>query len=366
LQGILLLRREIAALLHTRNNHHGFQADPVPINEDSAALDRASPLFQSMDLAEPTFVDVDFAGLRSGVFLGSGRFGSVYRATLLRADGQPVDVAAKFVGDPRPKSQKNFLREVEVSCIVLDPPHPAILRILGFSIFDRCILSELGWADLAFILSRESHTRTDSIPFCPTLKWDSVKASICILGITDGMRHIHSFSLAHRDLKPANILLDRDSYPKIADFGVARQLALDVTANAGTPLYMAPEQFMDPIAHESADVYSFSMIAYEVATGQVISAPRRAQNQFALGKLVVHGLRPTIPPGSISPAMERLITGCWDAHAEARPTFEDIVERIVREKIVVLGCEPNCEEFRRYCHSLDLEMDPAEEEEEAP
>src|SRR5436305_1154765 len=78
----------------------------------------------------------------------------------------------------------------------------------------------------------------------------------------------------HRDLKPSNVLMSLDGEPKIADFGVAKQLGEDQDASGrchtvagtliGTPEYMAPEQIAGASPAAGMDVYALGVILYEL------------------------------------------------------------------------------------------------------
>ncbi|GMU88802.1 MAG: hypothetical protein AMXMBFR49_10100 [Chlorobiota bacterium] len=85
----------------------------------------------------------------------------------------------------------------------------------------------------------------------------------------EGVAYIHSQPkpIIHRDLKPLNILVTSDDTVKITDFGIAK--ALDAgghsTTVKGTPVYMSPEQIINPKTVDiRTDVYSLGMTFYEM------------------------------------------------------------------------------------------------------
>ena len=55
-------------------------------------------------------------------------------------------------------------------------------------------------------------------------KWNLAHKLIIILGISFGMKYLHSMGIVHRDLKPANVLLDSHYYPKFSDFGLSKTI----------------------------------------------------------------------------------------------------------------------------------------------
>jgi serine/threonine protein kinase len=144
--------------------------------------------------------------------------------------------------------------------------------------------------------------------------------------ITNGMAFLHSKRIIHRDLKSTNILLDLNWRAKVADFGASRMLSdSTLTTLPGTARYSAPEVFRRQHYTEKADVYSFGMVLWEMASLRVDPFPE-CRWAADIGELVVEGRRPEIP-ANCPPLFKVLIPKCWAQNAEERPTFADILER---------------------------------------
>jgi CRP-like cAMP-binding protein len=104
------------------------------------------------------------------------------------------------------------------------------------------------------------------------LPGDQVRALLGQIG--RALDHVHEHDVVHKDLKPANVMVNRDGTVKLMDFGIARP-PLDMTQDcdverffAGTPRYMAPEQFRMIEAGPTVDIYALGCIGYEMLAGE--------------------------------------------------------------------------------------------------
>ena len=94
--------------------------------------------------------------------------------------------------------------------------------------------------------------------------------------ICDALNAAHEKNIVHRDLKPSNIIIDRDGFPHILDFGISKNIdpnveSLFVTNShdiVGTPMYMSPEQYQKHPIDQRSDIYSLGVIMYELAVGR--------------------------------------------------------------------------------------------------
>ena len=82
--------------------------------------------------------------------------------------------------------------------------------------------------------------------------------------------YLHQNNIIYRDLKPENVLIDKDGYIKITDFGLSKQNILDnfgATSFCGTPEYLAPEIIENKGHGKAVDWWSLGAITYEMLTG---------------------------------------------------------------------------------------------------
>jgi eukaryotic-like serine/threonine-protein kinase len=145
--------------------------------------------------------------------------------------------------------------------------------------------------------------------------------------VADGLARAHAAGVVHRDLKPENLMITRDGYVKILDFGLAKlaRAEFEASRNAGHPTvtrrteagtvlgtvgYMSPEQASGEPADFRSDQFSFGAIVYEMATGRrAFDRPTDAQTLSAIIEAEPEPLAAAAPraPANLAWVVERCL-----------------------------------------------------------
>ncbi len=151
--------------------------------------------------------------------------------------------------------------------------------------------------------------------------------------IAQALAAAHAQSIVHRDLKPENVVVRRDGYAKVLDFGLARtglpgeaSISSMTGVGAGTLRYMSPEQCRGQAATASSDVFALGMVLYEMATGRhPFDAATPLETAHAILQKAPHPF-----PSAVSPALKDLILEMLAKDPAERPASADLAARFPR------------------------------------
>jgi len=192
-----------------------------------------------------------------------------------------------------------------------------------------------------------------------------------------GLAAAHAAGLVHRDFKPDNVLLDKESRPRVVDFGIARQAGggdddldgetgdvdsqegtrtlrdssgkhalatLTKTGTwVGTPAYMAPEQFLGERGDEKSDQFSFCVALYEALYGE---RPFAGDDMLSISvNVTTEQLRPMPKDRGIPNWVRRVIlrglkvdtAGRWDSMTALIRALEDDPAVALRRRVITGG-----------------------------
>ncbi|EQC26670.1 TKL protein kinase [Saprolegnia diclina VS20] len=121
--------------------------------------------------------------------------------------------------------------------------------------------------------------------------------------IANGLAYLHAKNIIHRDLKSSNVFLCAKHGVVLGDFGIARAIEKEMTAGAGTDVWMAPEVLREEneevrVYDASADIYSFGVILTELDTGHKPFADSPLKPFEILNRVRLGTLRPAMTDNS--------------------------------------------------------------------
>jgi len=262
--------------------------------------------------------------------IGEGTTSTVYLAKLAQPvlDGRSTVAVKEIKGQIDEPTLQAVQRELFVLSRV---SHPNILRFIGM-VSNRlpvCLILEHCAGGSLFELLHNCG-RVD-------LSWH--QRLKVIHDTASALDYLHTFDppILHRDLKSLNLMLleevkDAVTLPviKLADFGFARAYEdSSMTQCVGTKHWMAPEVLNSTQYTESADIFSFGMVTYEVTCRLV---PFEELGPSEVARALSRGQRPNFDewPSQAPPVLKQLVEMCWAQDPRMRPESGQIVGEVAK------------------------------------
>jgi serine/threonine protein kinase/Tol biopolymer transport system component len=276
------------------------------------------------------------AGIQIGPYkieglLGAGGMGEVFRAVDTRLN-RPVAIKFLSADLADATARRRFQREAQMASS-LNHPHILTVHDAGdFAGREYLVTEFVDGGTLATWAKQEKRT------------WRQIAELLA--GVADGLAIAHAAGILHRDIKPANILVAKNGYAKLADFGLAKlQEPADpdgtrtVTEGGtrpgllmGTIPYMSPEQASGEPVDSRSDIFSFGAVLYETLNGE---RPFTGITDLEVLQKVIHATPPplpeTVPAGLRSIVEKALESDPADRYQSMRELVVDL-RRLVRQK----------------------------------
>jgi serine/threonine protein kinase len=191
--------------------------------------------------------------------IGAGGMAMVFKAYQRTLDRHVAIKVLPALYARDPIFVKRFEREARS---VARLAHPNIVQIHDFGEQDNITYIVMEYVDGGTLKDRLKRPLpvTEAVDF--------------IIQAAEGLECAHRNGIIHRDVKPANILLRKDGYLLLSDFGIAKILEgttnlTRVGTGIGTPQYMSPEQGTGQMVDRRSDIYSLGIVLFHCLTGRV-------------------------------------------------------------------------------------------------
>ncbi len=264
------------------------------IQDFAEALEEAITAPQANRFVRPDRSGEQFGKYRLIRRLGQGGFAEVYLGQHIKLKNF---VAIKILYDHlTPKQLAELENEAQV---VASLEHPSIIRVFDVDTERGLPFLVMDYAPKGTM--RQFHARRSRLSLPTVVKY--------VKQVADALQHAHDQRIIHRDVKPENMLIGANDIIMLSDFGLAviahSSKSWREQDNAGTAIYMAPEQYKKK-AVPASDQYSLAVTAYEWLCGL---PPFDEGEDF---QLVVQHLQDPVPSMNergavVSPEVEQVI-----------------------------------------------------------
>ena len=167
----------------------------------------------------------------------------------------------------------------------------------------------------------------------------------------------HRIGIIHRDIKPENILISKDGRVKVADFGLARNMAIGQTMTVessvvlGSVSYLSPEQVQRGVADARSDIYAVGIVLFEMLTG---GKPYEGETPIQIAYRHVNDRIPTLQSikSDIPITISELVHAATAPNPDHRP--KDAEELLNKFREIQAQIDPKKRQM-----SLELDLPPS-------
>lgn len=314
------------------------------------ALEQSRELPEGLSEKQLELWEQPFTGYRIINILGEGASGTVLLAEDLRL-GREVAIKT-LVPDPAraEAAPEQFFNEARQTARLR---HENIVRGV-----DTGRAGKYFFYAMEYIRGESLQQRLDGLQSGRIRELESLQH---VRQIANGLQFIFEQGLAHRDVKPRNILIGNDGIVRLADFGVAKDLAFPSAATQALACaeYVSPEFAADEANIDiRADLYALGCCWYRMLLGRSPfagdSAPVILRKHISDDPTAPHEADPRI-----TPATSQLILWLLTKDREKRPRNPQLfLAKLMTHPLFKLAQE------RNLIESPDIEAEPAEEEED--
>jgi serine/threonine protein kinase/CRP-like cAMP-binding protein len=246
-------------LLKIKRQHFSEMLGDLVTKATDSALERQESMHEkatptSRPSEDARFGEIKLDSLTIKRTLGCGAFGRV-RLVRHEETGDTFALKCLIKADVVNNNlQEHVMNERDVM-LALD--HPFILKL--YSTYND---SRFVYLLLELVLGGEMFTHLRR-----KRRFNDKTAKFYSASVLLAMKHLHSKNILYRDLKPENLLIDKDGFLKMADFGLAKFVTDRTWTLCGTPEYLAPEIILYQGHNTSADHWAFGVFLYEISSG---------------------------------------------------------------------------------------------------
>ena len=250
--------------------------------------------------------------------IGTGGMAVVYKARCHRLNRL---VAIKILKDEFSRDEEFRRRFHAEGEAVASLSHPNIVQVYDVSSSDNAnfIVMEL----IDGITLKQYMEKKGTLNWKETLHF--------AMQIAKALEHAHGRSIVHRDIKPHNVMVLKNGSVKVTDFGIARVMSKSNTLTKealGSVHYISPEQAKGGWVDNRSDLYSLSVVMYEMMTGR---PPYDGESPVAVAIKHINGgaplpttLNPNIPAGLEQIIMKGMELDAKDRYSSATEMLHDM------------------------------------------